>query len=792
MRVPISQLRRLVDIPTTVSLDDLELKMNARISEVEHLVRFPTREQFAGVRLATLGQVVEESEDFARWTATVDGAQVHLVVGKKHGVSSGQRYACVLAGSTCPDGSPAEARAVDGLASDGLLLSEASAGIGADAANPLSVAPDAPADADPFDLFELDDAVLEFDLEPNRSDLYNLMGMARDVAAIYGCALKPLPALEVNWPALPAEELAIEIRSENCKRYAALEVSGVQVGPSPQWLQNAVRKLGMRPINNVVDAANLAMLELGQPMHTFDRRQLKTGVIGLRMATPGEQITTLDGVQRELTDECLLVVDGDEPIALAGVMGDQHSEIRGDTQDVLIESAAFDMFTVRRCSRRLALRTESSLRFEKGLPASGVIAGMARLAQLLLQVGGERALIGRFTDAWPAPQPAVTIDFDPAEARARLGMDVPDELIRQRFGALGLGIAEGPEGRWTVSVPDFRPDLRIQQDLNEEVGRIHGYEHVVAELPHAPLSPPRDNPVFSKGFALRRTLTGMGFDEVYLGQWIGQSQVATYGIRAESLLELKNPLVEHYRYFRPSTLPDLVDAVRLNRKKLGEVRLFEVAKVYGRIQGELEERHHLSGAVARAGKDSGQRFYEARDAALTALEALGLQAEVQVGEAPSWALGHCFHPGRQALLVVDGVARGFVGELHPRLVGQLDLLEPFAAFFLDLQGLLQLAPIERRFTPPPRFPSIEIHVNVLAGSRHLARTLVEQVGGVGLEHLVRHGVRDVYTGKGVPEGHKRVTLELEFNHPERSLTQDEVLAQVHRLPGALSEVTVEL
>ncbi len=791
MRVPISQLRRLVDIPDHVTVEELKQRMNSRISEVERLIRFPSRERFAGVRVARLGRVVEQTQDYARWTATVGESSLHLVVGVKHSVSSGGLYACVLAGDTAPDGSVAEARPVDGLASDGLLLSEASAGVGSDAGHPLSFAPEVDLSAQPFDLLELDDVVLEFDLEPNRSDLYNLLGMARDVAAIYGTGLKPLAMASTDWPELPTSELKIELRSEHCKRYAALEVSGVRVGPSPQWLQNAVRKLGMRPINNVVDAANLAMLELGQPMHTFDRRHLTTGVIGLRMAAPGETITTLDGVQRQLTDECLLVVDGDLPIALAGVMGDQHSEIRADTSDVLIESAAFDMFTVRRCSRRLALRTESSLRFEKGLPQSAALLGVARLAWLLAEVGGPELKLGRFQDAWPSPPPARSVAFDPSEARARLGMDVPDALIRQRFAALGLQVSEAEVG-WIVGVPDFRPDLQIQQDLNEEVGRIHGYEHVIATLPVAPLAPPRDNPVFSRGFAIRRALTGLGFDEVYLGQWIGQEQVEAYSIRPEILLELKNPLVEHYRYFRPTSLPDLVEAVRLNRKKLDEVRLFEVAKLYGRIDGAMVERHHLSGAVARAGKDAGERFYAARDAAMTALAALGLDAEVRVGKARLWALPHCFHPGRQALIRVAGVDRGFVGELHPHMVSSLDLAEPFAAFFIDLEGLLGIEPALRRFTPPPRFPSIEIHVNVLAGSRHLASTLLEQVASVGLYHLVRHGVRDVYTGQGVPEGHKRVTLELEFNHSERSLTQDEVLTQVRRLPDALDGVSVEL
>ncbi|HJN77175.1 MAG TPA: phenylalanine--tRNA ligase subunit beta [Myxococcota bacterium] len=784
MRVPVSLLGKLVDIPPGVSVEELADLMNGRISEVEGIHRFPSRESFVGVVIARLVEVADSGDDYDRWLAAHSGGSIHLVVGNKHGVLAGQRYAAVLAGSTTPLGEPVLARPVEGLASDGMLLSEATAGIGADAAHPLGFGPDVEDDADPFDALQLDDVVLEFDLEPNRSDLYSLLGMARDVAAIFGTDVHEPPAASTDWAQL--KDVAIDIRTENCSRYLALQIHDLEVGPSPQWLQNAVRKLGMRPITNIVDAANLAMLELGQPLHTFDRRQLKTGVIGLRMATDGESITTLDGVQRSLTSECMLVTDGDEPVALAGVMGDLHSEIGDDTTDVLVESAAFDMFTVRRCSRRLALRTEASLRFEKGLPESGVHRGAARLARLLTEVGGPSVRVGAAVDEWPSPREAVTVAFSPDEARARIGMDVPDALIRARFEKLGFEVDES----WNVLVPDFRPDIDIQETLNEEVGRIHGYEHVVAELPTAPLAAPRDNPVFTKGFALRRALTGLGFDEVYLGQWIGDAEVQRYGLPLETLLELKNPLVEHYRFFRPSSLPDLVEAVRLNRKSLSSVRLFEIAKIYGRVDGQLVERHHLSGAVAEGDLD--RAFYAARDAVLAALGLLGVEVSVELGAAPGWCLPRCFHPSRQAVLTSGGAVIGFLGELHPTLASELDLGAPFTAFHVDFEALLSGVPETPRFTPPPRFPSIEIHVNVLAPARHLASTLLEQVAEVGLQRLVRHSVRDVYAGRGVPEGCKRVTVELEFNHPERSLTQEEVLSEVRRLDGALAGLTVEI
>ena len=787
MRVPLSLLSKMVSLPKDgdgFAVDELAEKMNGRVSEIEHIHRFPSRQAFAGVQVVRLISMVEETQDYQRWAASAGGKNIHMVVGRKYGVQAGQAFAGVLDGDTLPDGTPVSAREVGGLASDGLLLSEVSAGVGADAGNPLGFGPDVQDGANAWDTLGLDDVVLEFDLEPNRSDLFSLVGMARDVSAIYGTPLcHPTLADISEWG---SSELKIDLQTDACTRYAAVELSGVGAGPSPQWLQNAVRKLGMRPINQIVDAANLAMFELGQPMHTFDRAHISSGSIGLRMARPDEKITTLDGVERTLTDECLLVTDGETPVALAGIMGDAHSEIGADSKSIVIESAHFDMFTVRRASRRLALRTEASVRFEKGLAPSRVLPGMQRLVQILKELG-EEVQVNGWVDAWPSPPAQHLITFDASEARARLGMDVPNDTIQARFAALGHKVQVDSPTQWQVAVAPWRPDLLIQADLNEEVGRIHGYEHVVSELPSAALQPPVANPVFSKGFAARDTLNGLGFDEVYLGVWVGQEQLERFSLRPETLIRLTNPLHSHLEYFRPSALPDLVSAVRENRKSLASFKLFELAKVYGKINGQAEDRNHLSGVVAGAGNDdSGDRFFQARDAALDVLVGLGLAPEIRVGDAPAWALSHCFHPGRQALISLQGKVVGFVGELHPGLVTSLGLSEPFSSFHIDFESVMAMTGERVSFTPPPRFPGMKVHVNVLAPARMLAKDLLQALDGAALERQVGRSVLDVYAGKGVPEGQKRVTVELEFNHPERSLRSEEVEGWIQSLKGHLA------
>ncbi len=790
MRVPLSLLEQLVEIP--VEVEDLAALMNGRIAEVEQILRFPSQEALADVRVIRLNQKLESDGTWGLWTAQSHEGETHIVVGEEHQVQAKGLYAAVIAGGKTPGGTTVEPRQVGPYESQGMLVSEAMIGIGEDATRPISVVEAQPGAAI-HEVLDLDDVILEFDLEPNRPDLFSLIGMARDLSAIFNVPMSAPPALSPSeWEMLPPDELSVNIQAtDKVHRYAGLEVTGVAVGPSPQWLQNAVRKLGMRPINNVVDSANLAMLELGQPMHTFDRACLNTREIGLRMAHPDETITTLDGEERTLTDECLLVTDGDTPIALAGVMGDATSGITTTTTNLLIESACFDMAVVRRCSRRLSLRTESSLRFEKGLPASQVLPATARLAWLLAEHGGAQVKVGRLVDSYPNKSEPKTIRFSTQVARDRLGMEVDDETIRRRFEHLGFQVAED----WTVTVPDFRPDVSIQADLNEEVGRIHGYEHVVAEAPSAPLEVPRANSVYTKGFALRQALAGAGFDEVYLGLWVGEEEVADYGLDPESLLELKNPLASNLRWFRPTTLPDILKALQLNRKNHERVALFEIGKIYLRTPEGINERHHLSGGLAAAGKDpNGQRFYEVRDALVGALDTLGIQVQTSRTPSADWMQPDCFHPGRSMALEVRGNQVGFVGEIHPRLVAKADFNEPPVTFHLDLQALLEERPPIRQFAPPPRFPSVEYHLNVLTPENTWVEDVLNLVQEANLEHFQTGGLRSVYSGDGVPSGHKRLTLELVFNHPDRSLTHEEAGDQLQRLKPLLQKngLTVEL
>ncbi|NOY24890.1 MAG: phenylalanine--tRNA ligase subunit beta [Oligoflexia bacterium] len=753
MRVPVSLLRKLSPVRDTngpVPVADLATVMNARVSEVEKIHRFPSRDAFS------------------KWSLRRQQDGLLVVVDAQ--------------------GHPA---------------TESDLGIGPDTSHPVSLGPDVPDDADIFDALELDDAVIEFDLEPNRPDLFSLVGMARDAAAIWGSGTYPPTGIRRDWPDTSSVRIAVAV-PQRVPRYVAVELKGIAVGPSPQWLQNTVRKLGMRPINNVVDATNLVMMELGQPMHTFDRRQIQSGVIGLRMARDGETMTTLDGVDRVLTDECLLVTDGDPedggvPVALAGIMGSEGSGVTPDTSAVLIEAASFDMAAVRRASRRLSLRTEASLRFEKGLPQSGVGPAVARLVSLLEQVCGPQVQVAGYAEHWPSPPPPRQVMLDASRLRQRLAMDLSDVKIDQILGMAGCRVERrqslgATSAQWRVQLPEHRPDLAIQEDLEEEVGRIYGYDHVHASLPQAQLRPVPHNPSFHGAAQVRDVLLAWGLDEVYLSAWVSDDDLKTCCLPAPGtdspLVELANPLNVELRYFRPSALPAVLAAIRENRKQLDSLGLFEIGRVYLRApDGTIVETPSLAGAVVDPpSQQQGGAFYRVRDALLDLAERMGVSLSVQPvdSDMPPWAGIPLLHPGRAASLQTkDGVLIGVFGEIHPRMVSDADLREAPTVFSVDLAALYQnRGSRQRRFHAPPRFPSVDAHLNVVAPARLLAADLLARIDA---PNLVRRDVRGVWTGKGVPEGHRQLTLSLEFNHPDRSLTHPEVMDRLTRIVATLRQ-----
>ncbi len=772
MRIPLSQLMRCFDDADQARLAAIPVAefarvLNARVSEVEHIHRHPERERFADVRIVEAVEALERREGFTRWR-TVGGAAI--VVDDKFGFTTGMRAAAVMAGGRVPDGTRIEPRRVGGMESDGVLISEAQLGVGKDTARPLYFAPETEITADPWLALGGAEVIFEFDLEPNRPDLFSLSGVAKDVGAIWGfpVRLPEGPALG-ELPALP---LQIRLESPRARRYAGLSMHGVVVAPSPQWLQNAVRGFGMRALNNVVDAANLVMLELGQPLHTFDAARVLGDAIVLRMAAPGEVLTTLDGVARTLTDECLLVCDGTDaisrPVAIAGVMGDASSEVDAATTELIVESAAFDMAAVRRASRRLSLRTEASLRFEKGLPVGSVLPALQRFAGLMRELCGAQCVaLSAVGEPTPGPIP---VAYDRARIRERLGMDIADGEMDRLLTASGL-VVDGD----VAMAPEARPDLRIPQDLVEEIGRLHGYEHVNSVAPLLALRPPEPAAAVRVARASRQVLRAAGFDEVYLPVWIGAEEIERFRLDPARLIHLINPLASDLTTFRTTALPALLAACVQNRKELTQFAMFEVGRIYRRIPGvdtagAIDERQHLAGLAL------GRDLLEVRDVLIQLGRALGAGVEISRPSTPDFSLSDVLHPGRSLCL---GQGWATVGELHPRLVRAVGLRETPVVFWADLEQLLGVRPPAVRFTPPARHPSVVLDLNVTVPARVEAQAVLAAVPPI--PGLVTADVVDVYP---LADG-ARLTLRITWNATDRSLTAEEAAGSMLRVREAL-------
>ena len=645
------------------------------------------------------------------------------------------------------------------------------------------------------------DAVLDLEITTNRPDCLSVRGVAREVSAIYG-----LPLLEGSrgGGAAPAAgdggdvELPIIIESPDlCPRYAAA-VDDVTIGPSPGWLRARLEAAGMRPINNVVDATNYVMLELGQPLHAFDLERLAGPALRIRRAGPRETIRTLDGQERALDAEMLVIADAERPQALAGVMGGAASEVSGSTRTVVLESACFAPVSVRRTSKRTALSTDASFRFERGTDIETPVAALRRLRRLLGEIAGGRPR-GPITDRYPAPRPAAAITLRHARVGRVLGMDVGREFIPVTLRRLGFGV-EGGEGGgpWTVTVPTHRVDVSREIDLIEELARHYGYERLPSTFPAL------DRPAAQPGAWLRRNrllarlLAASGCSEAFTYTFIERAAAEPFAADPAQIVPLANPLSEKFAVLRPSLLPGLLDAAVHNcRHGHQDVRLFEIGKRFSRGGGEMP-----AAGVVVTGAGAAPHWSAAVRAA-DLFDVTGIVARVCEGagvtasfDSAVPAPGAPFVPGRTA--IIRGRSRdgrgaeiGRAGQLDPALATARGFPAAGGALLaaeLDLQALDELATDRRALhaAPLPRHPSIVRDLAVVVDAGLSARAVRDTIRAAAPRTLV--GVRefDRYAGKNIPAGRVSLALHLTFRAPDRTLTDAEVARTVYDIVERLA------
>ena len=649
------------------------------------------------------------------------------------------------------------------------------------------------------------DAVLDLEITTNRPDCLSVRGVAREVSAIYGLPL--LEGARAEGGERPEDgradggsdvELPITIESPDlCPRYAAA-VDDVTIGPSPGWLQARLEAAGMRPINNVVDATNYVMLELGQPLHAFDLARLGGPELRIRRAAPGETIRTLDGQERKLDTEMLVIADAERPQALAGVMGGAASEVSESTRTVVLESACFEPVSVRRTSKRTALSTDASFRFERGTDIETPVAALRRLRRLLGEIAGGRPR-GPIADRYPARRQTTPITLRHYRVGRVLGIDVGREFIPETLRRLGFGVEGGEDGApWSVTAPTHRVDVSREIDLIEELARHYGYERLPSTFPalDRPAAPP--GAWLRRNRLLARLLVASGCSEAFTYTFIERAAAEPFAADPSAIVPLANPLSEKFAVLRPSLLPGLLDAAVHNRRHgHQDVRLFEIGKRFLRGGGETPV---LGVIVTGAG---GPRHWSAavREADLFDVTGIVERACAGVGVTASSdgaapAPGAPFVPGRAA--VIRGRSRdgreaeiGRAGQLDPALATGRGFPAAGGALLaaeLDLDALDGLATDRRtlRAAPLPRHPSIVRDLAVVVDAALSARAVRDTIRAAAPRTLVAVREFDRYAGKNIPAGRVSLALHLTFRAPDRTLTDAEVTRTVDTIVERLA------
>ncbi len=739
---------------------------------------------------------------------TVDVGQetdLQIVCGAPN-VAAGQKVPVALVGARLPGDVRIKRAKLRGVESQGMICSARELGLN-DKLLPkalqegiLVLPEDAEIGADVVELLGLNDTVLELELTPNRADCLSMLGVAYEAAALTGRPVRLPDSAVATDPEKTADRLSVSITARDlCGHYAARLIRGVRIGPSPLWMQNRLMAAGVRPINNVVDVTNYVMLEYGQPLHAFDAAKVSGGRIEVRRARAGETLTTLDGQERKLGEDMLVIADADKPVALAGVMGGANSEVTDDTTDVILESARFDPASVRRTSRQLGLRSEASLRFEKGVDPERVRAALDRAAALIARLAGGRVTEGVAEEVVDMPGPRV-VDLTLDRINGLLGTSLGVLEVGTILSRLGFEHENISDRAWSVRVPTRRGDIALDVDLVEEVARLHGYD----EIPATPIEGPTTAGGLTRAQAIRRdirrTLTLAGLHETISYAVTSAERAALFPDLAAGArpIRLAMPMSEERSTLRTVLLPGLLEAAAYNRaRKNQDLALFEIGNVYHTDETTLtrlpEEKARLALLLSgRRWQAEWHRaaepydFYDAKGLLEALFERLGLSASIAYRAA---APAH-FHPGRTAAIELrtEGGASviGYVGQLHPDLQREWAFADTFVAE-VELAPLYEHADFRIPFRPLPRFPAVERDLAVVV-DRNVPGAELTAVASAAAGELVE-SVRlfDVYTGDRLGPDKKSVALSLVYRHPDRTLTDEEVAEAHGRALAALEQ-----
>jgi len=640
-------------------------------------------------------------------------------------------------------------------------------------------------------LSKRNDTFLDIDVLPNRApDCFSYWGMAKEISALTGLPLN-IPKIK------PKEDKNLKTKNflkctiqgkEGCKRYTARFVFDVKIAPSPEWMQDVLKKHGIKPINNIVDITNYVMLETGQPLHAFDFEKLKGECqkeIIVRFAKEGEEILTLDNQKFKLDSEVLVIADKGGVVALAGIKGGKRAEITPSTKKVILEAANFDPQIIRKTSRKLNLKTDASLRFEHGIDPNLTEIALNRAIQLIEKTKAGKPAKG-IVDVYLEKRNPKTIKLRIEYLEKLLGEKIPPSTIIKILTSLGMKCKKEKKGILKVIVPTQRLDIALEEDLIEEVGRIYGYEKITPKFPQAVIVPPKRNlEIFWENVA-KDILKEAKFTEVYNYSFIGDKEKEIFEYNNENLIELKNPISSNFKFLRPSLIPNLLKTIKNNISFYENIKIFELGKVFLKSnKNKIEEKKAICGMI----EGDREVFFEIKGVVDSFLEKLGI-SDIWYDEyqpTPKITKRNIWHKRKCAEVKIGNIKIGFLGEISPRILEKLEINQRVGAFHLDFEILQKLASEEHEYKPLSKFPATVRDIAILVPRTTKVVEILNIINAVGGRIVRDVDLFDMYEGENIPEGKKNLAFHIIYQAEDRTLTSKEVNEIQQKIIEALEQ-----
>ena len=790
MLVPINWLKEFVNV--TEDSKELSKRLTMSGSNVEGIEHWGK-----DIKNIVVGELkkVEKHPDANKLLivhVNTGSENLQIVTGATN-IKTGDKVPVALHGSTIAGGKKIRASKLRGVESAGMLCSAEELGLD-DHGLPqemregiLILPEDAPVGADIKDYLSLEDTVIDFEITPNRSDCLSIIGIAREVAATFKSELD-IPQIKLKEEAESSAQDAARISIEAqdlCSRYVARLVEDVVIKPSPLWMQRRLQTCGVRPINNIVDITNYIMLEIGQPLHAFDYDKLEEHSIIVRRGKASEKMDTLDGTTRKINDTMLVIADAKKPVAIAGVMGGADSEITSSTTCILLESANFYGPSIRQASRQMGLRSESSMRFEKGIDPNICLKAADRACELIEQLGAGKVLKG-YIDVYPGKTDTREISFNPDKINRVLGTNICPQEMADMLNRLEIPVRTVDDGKKAI-IPTFRADMTEEADLIEEIGRMYGYDRLPVTLPAGNVTHGKLNTYQKYVNDIKDVLVYNGYSEIYTYSFVSPRVFNSINAPDNSCLRqvvtLLNPLGEEHSIMRTTLLPNMLDVIGFNlNHKVGELKLFETGAVYLPKELPLKELPYENKRITIGLCGESRDFYDLKKI----IEILFAKLRIKNYDFLQERY-FTFHPTRCARIKLGNEEIGFAGEIHPDVLENYEINKKVYVAELNLDIILDKASGKINFEPLPKFPASDRDMAVVVKEKVLAGDILNTMKEIGGNLLEKVELFDVYQGGQILKGYKSMAFSLTFRAKDRTLTDAEINEIIEKIKTGLHD-----